>query len=158
MKNKAKLITVVSEQSFVELRKLIVEYAKDLGVDLCFQNFNEELDTLPAHYGQPFGASALLVDEKGVYFGCVGIRKFKDNIAELKRMYIRKDYRGKGYGEELLKFSIESARKLSYQSLRFDTLKTLKPAISLYKKYGFKEIEGYRDNPYEDVVYMGLEL
>lgn len=158
MNNEIKLVSVASEESFNELKKMILEYAKDLGVDLCFQNFAEELDALPKHYGLPFGASALLMDDQGVYFGCVGIRKFKDNAAELKRMYVRKSHRGKGCGEELLKFSIEAARKLSYQSLRFDTLKILKPAISLYKKYGFKEIEAYRDNPYDDVVYMELKL
>ena len=152
-----KIIVAVSKDEFSVGKKLFLEYSSKLDFDLCFQNFDEELKDIHIQYNKPYGA-LILLKEKNDFIGCVGIRKFENGIAELKRMYIKEEFRGKGYGKLLLYEAIKTAKILNYNSIRLDTLQTMKEAISLYKKNGFKNIDSYRENPIDGAEYLELSI
>ena len=114
-----------------KVRQLFKEYANSLNIDLCFQDFEQELDELPGKYEEPDGRLYLaLLNDKEV--GCVALRRFNDNSAELKRLYIRNGYRGLGISKLLIKRVIQDAVDIGYKSILLDTLDTMKPAITLY--------------------------
>lgn len=138
-------------------KELFIEYAQSLGFDLGFQGFDEELEQIQKKYGTPEGALILAWHEQKAV-GCVGIRKLDDGTAELKRLYVKPDYRKFKLGEELMILSIQEAKKLGYPALKLDTLASFTPAVNLYKKLGFQEIEPYNYNPFDNVVYMELKL
>ncbi len=138
-------------------RELIREYSASLGIDLGFQNFEQEMAEFPAHYTRPDGR-VLVAVEGGEAVGVVGLRRFSGRICELKRMYVRPEFRGKGIGRKLAKRAIKEARDIGYARMRLDTLSRLKEAISLYASLGFYEIPPYRVNPHKGVVYMELDL
>lgn len=146
-----------TEQDYVTASKLFTEYVQQLGVDLSFQNFNDELDTLSVMYAKPYGVLSLAW-EKDVPIGCFGIRKLENSICELKRMYIREEWRGFGYGKQLIKKAIELAARLGYSKMRLDTLSTMTSAIKLYSQAGFYEIEPYRFNPMAGAKYFEIGL
>jgi len=134
-----------------------LEYAQSLNVDLCFQNFEEELNSLPGKYGPPDGVLILaLIDDKAAV--CVALRKISEDIREMKRLYVRDSYRGFGIGRKLVNTIIENAIKLNYKYMRLDTLPTMKEAQSLYTSMGFYDIEPYVYNPIEGARYMELRL
>jgi putative acetyltransferase len=138
-------------------RKLIREYSVSLGIDLSFQNFEEEMAEFPSHYARPRGR-VLVAVEGGEAVGVVGLRRFSARICELKRMYVRPEFRGRGIGRMLAKRAIEEARGIGYAKMRLDTLSRLQEAVSLYGSMGFKQIGPYRANPHKGVVYMELDL
>jgi len=149
--------SITGQYMLEEVRQLFLEYAQSLDIDLCFQNFDSELETLPGKYGPPDGALILaLVD--GIPAGCVALRKINENICEMKRLYVRDKYRGLGIGKQLISKIIEKARELNYGFIRLDTLVTMKKALELYKAFGFYDIEPYVYNPYEGARYMELKL
>ncbi|MCX6163959.1 MAG: GNAT family N-acetyltransferase, partial [Ignavibacteriae bacterium] len=111
----------------------------------------------PAQYSEPRGC-IILYYENDKPIGCVGLRKFTEGVCETKRLYLRKEARGKEVGRKLAEKIIEKAKELGYKKMQLDTLETMKEAIALYKSMGFKEISQYRFNPLEKVVYMELEL
>ena len=114
---------------------------------------------LPVHYGQPGGGLLLVKDIiKNEFIGCVGVRRIEPGIAELKRMYIKKEYRNLGIGKKLLDLAIDLAKELNYEKLRLDTLDFMRSAITLYKAKGFREIDGYRYNPKPGALYFELDL
>lgn len=136
---------------------LFKEYVSQLGIDLSFQNFNNELENLAIEYGKPDGTIFIAYyDDEPV--GCFGVRKLEDSICELKRMYVRDTARGLGVGKQLLKKSIEVGKQLGYSKMRLDTLATMHKAINLYKQAGFYEIEPYRFNPIEGAKYFEIDL
>jgi putative acetyltransferase len=142
---------------FEQGKELFREYAKSLGVDLSFQDFEKELATIDQQYRKPGGGLILsFKDERPV--GCVGIRKLDDDTAELKRMYVKVEYRGYNIGIELLKRSVKLASELGYKRIRLDTLKNMTRAQSLYQSFGFYEIPSYRFNPLEGTIYMEKDL
>jgi GNAT superfamily N-acetyltransferase len=152
-------ILVDDEEGFRKARKLFVEYAGSLNIDLCFQHFNEELESIAVQYSKPDGGLiAIVCKNTGEFIGCAGVRKYEDAIAELKRMYIKSPFRGKGLGRELLHRSIKLAKELHYNSIRLDTLDTMTAAIALYTRHGFREIPAYRFNPCSDARYFELTL
>jgi ribosomal protein S18 acetylase RimI-like enzyme len=140
-----------------EARRLFREYAADIRVDLCFQNFNEELASLPGKYAPPEGA-LLLAKEEDQIAGCVALRKLEGEVCEMKRLYVRPPFRGRGQGQALAIRVIDEARQIGYRTMRLDTLAWMKPAITLYEQLGFRRIEPYCYNPQTDAVYMELAL
>lgn len=146
-----------TDDEFEQGKHLFREYAISLGVDLSFQDFDNELKTIDQQYNKPSGA-LLLVYDKGSAIGCAGIRKIDDEIAELKRMYVRNEYRGYGIGVRLMERSLEIARDLGYRKIRLDTLSTMEKAQALYRSFGFYEIPSYRFNPLEGTIYMEKQL
>lgn len=146
-----------TEKEFSQAKVLFLEYSKELDVDLCFQGFEQELEEIAVQYNKPSGV-LLLLQNGSLNVGCVGLRKVEDGISEMKRMYIRKEFRGKGWSKKLIGELLKHARSMKYTSIRLDTLPQMKEAISLYISVGFKEIKPYRHNPVEGTKYMELTL
>ncbi|GAB4034407.1 GNAT family N-acetyltransferase [Spirosoma gilvum] len=151
-------ITVArTPEQYLAAIALFKEYAVGLGIDLQFQNFDKELQTLPAMYGPPKGELWLLEDD-GNWVGCTALRQLNEKTCELKRMYIQPSYRGQGWADALMKTALTTARSLGYEWMKLDSLRRLTPALKLYQRYGFTEIAPYNYNPEEDVVYFEKHL
>ncbi len=146
-----------SQLEYEAAQLLFNEYAQWLNIDLCFQNFDKELQQLSIMYAATNGG-IVLCKKNNDFIGCSAIRKIDTTSCELKRMWVQLPYQKLGIGETLLKECIALAKKLNYKEMRLDTLKRLQPAIKLYKKYNFIETEAYYKNPNNDVVYMKLVL
>jgi GNAT superfamily N-acetyltransferase len=146
-----------SEKDFADAKDLFVEYANSLNFELCFQNFEKEISDLSAQYSEPTGC-IILCYENDKPIGCVGLRKFAEDVCEMKRLYLRKEAHGKGIGRVLANKIIEKAKELGYKKMQLDTIETMKEAIALYKSMGFKEISPYRFNPVQGVIYMEFDL
>lgn len=139
------------------LRRLFNEYASELRLDLSFQHFEEELEGLPGDYAPPKGELFVAL-EGDLPVGCVAMRALVPSICEMKRLYVRPSYRGKGLGKQLIEVIIEAARKADYSSMRLDTLSSMKAARSLYRAFGFTPIPPYYHNPLDGAEYMELDL
>jgi putative acetyltransferase len=137
--------------------ELFTEYVHSLGFELDFQDYENEFAELPGEYAPPNGCLVLAIVD-GDAVGCIGLRKIDDTLCEMKRMYVRPDFRGKGIGRSLAEIVIEEARKIGYKAMRLDTIDTMKEAISLYRSLGFKEIAPYRHNPMDGAMFMELNL
>ena len=135
------------------VRELILEYAQSLGIDLSFQHLDEELTTLETFY------ELILVSqqEDGVA-GCIALRRIDDDVCEMKRLYIRPQFRGRGIGRKLAGALIDAARARKYKRMRLDTLPSMQDAMKLYESIGFADIEPYRYNPIAGSRYMELVL
>jgi putative acetyltransferase len=129
-----------------EIREIFREYAAWVGDAICFQAFEAELAGLPGRYAEPEGRLLIAVAE-GTVAGCAALRKSEPNIGEMKRLYVRPPFRGRGLGGELARKVIEDARAEGYRSLRLDTLPHMEQAIRIYREFGFREIQPYSDNP-----------
>jgi putative acetyltransferase len=154
------LIFVQAESSkqVDQARELFLEYAQSLGFSLCFQNFDQELAVLPGDYAPPEGR-LLLAEYESQLAGCVALHKLASGICEMKRLYLRPQFRGKGLGPALADRIIAEAREIGYQRMRLDTVEpVMKDAVAMYRKLGFKEVAPYRPNPIAGAMYMELEL
>lgn len=152
-----KIVTAKTDEEYAAARDLIVRYQQWLGIDLEFQSFAKELETLPVMYGPPDGAM-LLADVDGMWVGCVGLRRLPDGTAEMKRMFVLPSHRGQGIGWRLTQEFISLARRLNYTAIRLDTVPRLEHAIRLYERAGFTRIPPYRHNPDPGAVFMELKL
>ncbi len=152
-----KISPAQTNNDFEITKKLLIEYADSLGFHLCFQNFDEELANLPGDYASPTGC-LLLAEFEEQPVGCVALRKLSDDICEMKRLYVRQQFRGMGIGRALVETVIEEARKIGYNYMRLDTVPSMEAANALYVSVGFKKTCAYRYNPIEGAVYMELKL
>ncbi len=142
-----------------EARRLFIEYSERLGLDLCFQNFEKELSELPGKYAPPEGRLFLAVFDESIA-GCIGLRKINDDrTCEMKRLYVRPEFRGLGIGKAMALKLIEEARVIGYERMRLDTLPAqMSEAIKMYRAFGFREIDPYYHNPVEGAMFMELTL
>ena len=141
-----------------QARELFLEYAQSLGFSLCFQNFDKELAGLPGDYAPPDGR-LLLATLENELAGCVALHKLDPKICEMKRLYLRPQFRGKRLGRLLAEHIIAEARQIGYQRIRLDTVEpVMKDAVAMYRRLGFREIDPYRANPMAGALYMELQL
>ncbi len=157
MENQIEIKTAQNAADFLAAKELIFEYVKWLGMDLSFQNFDKEMETMQAMYGNPHGGLFIAL-RNGKAVGVAGIKRFNDKECEVKRMFVQPTSRGFGIGKLLLTECIEIARKLNYDTVKLDTIDFMKSAIKLYLNNGFVEIPAYRHNPHEEARYFELSL
>jgi ribosomal protein S18 acetylase RimI-like enzyme len=148
---------VDSGRGLAEARALFEEYAASLGVDICLQNFPEELATLPGRYARPEGCLLLAMVEDQVA-GCAALRSLDGETSEMKRVYVRPAFRGLGLGRKLAQSIIRESRAAGYRRVRLDTLRSMVGALRLYQELGFREIPPYGENLDAGTVYLELEL
>jgi Acetyltransferases len=153
-----KILQAESEAQIAEARILFREYEAALGLDLCFQGFEEELRGLPGKYALPSGRLFLAYVDNDLA-GCVALRKLDDGISEMKRLFVRGNFRRLGLGRKLIDKLIEEARAVGYKKIRLDTLPAkMQKAVELYRSRGFCEIPPYYENPHDGVLFMELIL
>ena len=139
------------------VRQLFREYAQSLEIDLCFQNFEEELASLPGKYEPPLGRLLLAWDSEEI-LGCVALRPVNREICEMKRLYVRPKARAHFLGGRLAQRICDEARDAGYRRICLDTLPVMTRAIHLYESLGFKPVEPYVFNPVPGAIFLGLEL
>ncbi len=158
---KIQFITPATSEQLQATRLIFEEYAEQLGVDLCFQNFKAELVSLPGDYAKPGGALLLaLVD--GEIAGCCAMRPLDavdyPNACEMKRLYVRKSHRRSGLGRQLAEAILDAARVAGYHHLLLDTLSDMESARALYQDLNFEEIPPYYHNPIAGAHYLKVQL
>jgi GNAT superfamily N-acetyltransferase len=159
-----------SSDDLESARNLFVEYARSIKIDLCFQDFEHELATLPGAYAPPDGRLLLAGGPEGD-FGCIALRPLAAGCGcgspsmassgatgEVKRLYVQPTRRGEGWGERLARRILAEGRVIGYRELKLDTLAWMSEARALYARLGFRECAPYYDNPLPGVVYMALAL
>jgi ribosomal protein S18 acetylase RimI-like enzyme len=155
------LVEAGSPGQFDAARALIEEYAAQIGasmgVDLGFQNFEAELNQLPAMYGPPSGCLLLASRDDG-WVGCCALRRFSDDACEMKRLYVKPTVRGAKLGRSLTERLVVKARVLGYRRMVLDTLAEMTAAQTLYRSLGFRDTGPYYFNPMPGVSYMELDL
>ena len=149
---------VTTDKQVEDIRILFCEYYDELlKVDICFNDFEKELEELLGDYSEPDGTLILAMEADAVV-GCVALRKIDMEICEMKRLFIRQDYRGHGWGRVLANKIVDEAASKGYSLIRLDTLDTLKEANTLYKSMGFQPIAPYLEDTSIELVYWGLDL
>ncbi len=154
------MVTIAYAETAVQIsqvRDLLVEYASSLGFNLGFQGFDQELRELPGEYSPP-GGRLLIASVQNEVVGCVALRRIDGETCEMKRMYIRPTFRGKGIGRRLAMAIISEARALSYRRMRLDSVPSMIEALALYRSLGFADTEPYRYNPIEGAIFLELAL
>lgn len=155
------LLTASGPDHLAVLRELFQEYAENLAVDLCFQQFDTELATLPGDYADPRGA-LLLAQVDGEPAGCCALRPLDatdyPNASEMKRLYVRRAFRGFGLGRQLAEAALDAARQRGYACVLLDTLDDMESARALYTELGFVEIPPYYHNPIPGAHYLKVDI
>lgn len=149
---------VATPARWADAERLIRAYLAELPFEIDFQDLDRELAELPVEYGPPSGAAFVAVDQLDEAVGVVGIRRYADGDAELKRMYVDPAGRGTGAGRALATAAVEAARGLGYRRVLLDTVASMVAAIATYEGLGFVEIDPYRHNPLADARYFALDL
>ena len=152
------IIQAETSEQIEEARLLFREYEAWLGVDLCFQSFEKELKNLPGEYARPSGRLFLALSVENIA-GCIALRKINEATCEMKRLFVRPDFRGLCLGKMLIEKVIAEAKAMGYRRIRLDTLPDKMPkAVELYQFYGFREIPPYYESPYKETLFMELDL
>jgi len=152
------IIAAASPEQITQVRELFLEYARSLNFSLCFQSFDQELASLPGDYVPPAGR-LLLAEFYNRRAGCVALHRLEDGICEMKRLYVRPEFRGHKIGRRLAEAVIAEARAAGYRLMRLDTVApVMRQAVQLYRELGFYEIPAYRPNPQPGTLYMELAL
>src|SRR3954468_16847901 len=152
------IIQAETDKQIDASRKLFREYEAWLGMDLCFQGFEQELKDLPGKYSPPSGRLYLAYSENQPA-GCIALRELQRGVCEMKRLFLREGFRGLGLGRMLIERLIAEAQSEGYRKLRLDTFPPkMEKAVALYESYGFRPIPAYYDNPYEGVLFMEKQL
>jgi putative acetyltransferase len=147
-----------SAEQIAQARELFLEYEQSLGFSLGFQNFDQELAGLPGDYAPPRGR-LLVAEYRSQLAGCVALHQFAPGICEMKRLYLRPHFRGRGLGRVIAETVIGEARAMGCRKMRLDTIEPVMPnAMAMYRRLGFKEIDAYRPNPMDGALYMELNL
>ncbi len=158
MNDDIRLTHVQSGSALEDIRSLFLEYARGLNFNLCFQNFDRELEELPGAYGLPHGR-LILCEVDGRPAGCIAVKPLEAGVCELKRLFVRPEFRRRKLGLKLTQRIIEEARSIGYTVMRLDTIRgTMDNAIALYECVGFREIPAYYHNPIPNAFYMELHL
>lgn len=139
------------------VKLLFNEYTAMLGVNLAFQGYDAEIKNLPGKYAMPSGRLYIAYCGNKAA-GCIALRKFGEDGCEMKRLFVRPEYRHLKIGKKLVDKIIEDAHELKYKHMVLDTLSNLHGAVALYKKSGFHEVEAYYENPLDNVLYFKLDL
>ena len=141
-----------------DVRALFQEYGRSLNFSLCFQNFDQELRELPGDYALPKGRLVLCCFD-GKPAGCIAMKPLEPRICEMKRLYVRQEFRGHQLGRKLSLHLIGEASRVGYALMRLDTVVgAMDHAITLYRSLGFREIPAYYPNPIPGALYMELEI
>jgi putative acetyltransferase len=153
----AEIVFASAPGEVAAIRELFQEYAAGLAIDLCFQNFERELATLPGGYAPPNGF-LLLARVDGQSAGCIALRPMEDGIGEIKRLYVRQAFRRRGLGRRLVECALGEARRIGCGTVRLDTLREMSAAIALYAAFGFREVAPYRPCEPAGICYFELKL
>jgi putative acetyltransferase len=145
----------IKDMPFV--RELMLEYARSLNFNLCFQGFDQELAELPGFYSRPEGC-ILIAKSSGQAVGCIALKKSDDQIGEMKRLYVKPDFQGQGLGRKLTNALILEAKAIGYKRIRLDTVPSMAAAIAMYNSMGFYAIAPYRENPVPGTAYLEKTL
>ncbi len=145
-------IIEAAAQDMPAVKQLFRDYQQSLNTDLCFQDFEQELASLPGTYSPPKGVILLAAEHERV-LGCVGIRPHSDSEAELKRLYVKPEHQGRGIGKQLFRQAMIRAEKTGYASIVLETLPSMRAAKTLYRGYGFEPITSYYETPKPDAEY-----
>lgn len=140
-----------------QFRALCEQYAASLDFDLRFQDFEEEMRTLPGDYAPPQGGIFLAL-RRSQAVGCVALRRLEDRVCEMKRLYVAPDHRGQGIGRALAEEAVDEARRIGYERVRLDTAPGMKEAAALYGSLGFRPIAPYYPNPIPGATYLEMKL
>lgn len=150
-------IREVTAADIPTVRALFAEYAAALGVDLCFQKFDEELAGLPGSYAPPTGQLLVAWDGE-TPAGCIAFRRLDEARCELKRLYVRATFRGRGLGRLLASRALAGAEAAGYTSAYLDTLPSMTEAVALYRALGFRPTEPYCHNPVAGALFFTKSL
>jgi ribosomal protein S18 acetylase RimI-like enzyme len=152
------IVQAASAQEIDAARELFVAYGQSLGFSLCFQSFDQELAGLPGDYAPPRGR-LLLARAGDTWAGCVALHPLEGDICEMKRLYVRDEFRGYRLGRRLAEAILAEARQIGYRRMRLDTVPSVMgTAVAMYRRLGFREIPPYRHNPMEGAIYMEVAL
>lgn len=144
-------------QLFAEYKAVLVSGDPLMSGYLSLQNYDEEIANMKLKYGLPYGRLYLLFCD-GALAGCVGLKQIDRESCELKRLYVRPQFRGHKLGKLLVEQTIADAVAIGYSSMLLDTLPFLRSAIALYEELGFYTVSRYNDNPIDTSIYMKLDL
>ncbi len=148
---------VITPEQVAQAKALVVEMVEELGLDLSFQGWDKELATFPAKYQPPHGL-LLLASIDGEPAGCVAYQNLGDGHCEMKRLYVRPAFRGRGISRALVERLASEARTAHFTKMVWDTLETMAEALALYRRLGAREVPPYYDNPLPGVLYFGISL
>jgi ribosomal protein S18 acetylase RimI-like enzyme len=152
------IVNAESAKQIEQVRELFLEYESSLGFSLCFQGFDKELAALPGDYAPPEGR-LLLAEVDGKAAGCGALHRLDADTCEMKRLYVRPQFRGQRLGRILTERLIGEARSMGYKAMRLDTVADkMREAVKLYGRLGFREVAPYRENPIPSALYMELTL